>query len=215
MKNHKHLILIPLLLVGFALTACTPQEQADQQTSETAEMTAAALLPTIGASYPYPAPQNPVAYPVPSAGNLPYPVANQPRFTYPAPSEANTNPYPQPTIPTPVPVEEKPFLLDKPIVANASTVTGSGPAGIPILIADVTFMGEILGEGTIGQDGTFSIDLVAPATETHLIGLALGDLKGTAWEFNAFTEPGFMGPGAQQVPMVGFMYDTFLIEAAK
>jgi len=114
-----------------------------------------------------------------------------------------------------VPVEVKPFLLDKPIDAGAKTVTGTGPAGIPILIVDVNFMGEILGEGTIGQDGTYAINLVTPAVEQHLIGLALGDLKGTPWEFNAFTEPGFTGPGAQQVPMVGYIYDSFLIETAK
>jgi hypothetical protein len=107
--------------------------------------------------------------------------------------------------------DEVPFRLDKPIVAGATAVTGSGPAGVPILLEDVTFMGALLGQGTVGQDGRFSFSV--PALEAgHRLGVTLGDISGTQWTPEQFHSPGYWGEGAMQAPNVGFFFDTAQVQ---
>ncbi len=87
-------------------------------------------------------------------------------------------------------------------------VSGSGPANVPIVIANVFLMGEIIGEGTIGADGRFEFT-VTPALEVgHWIGIALDNLTDTEFAYEDFYAQGFRGPGATQVPQVGFIYDS-------
>ncbi len=54
-----------------------------------------------------------------------------------------------------------PFKLERPILTGATEVRGTGPAGVPVFLADVTFMGESLGTGTIGSDGKFAVAVQA------------------------------------------------------
>lgn len=102
------------------------------------------------------------------------------------------------------------FQFDRPIHAGITEVHGTGPAGVPVYIADVTFMGEPLGTGTIGADGKFTIH-VSPLLATHRIGLALGILDGTQWKPADFYDAKFYGPNAMQVPQVGFFHDTEMV----
>lgn len=105
-----------------------------------------------------------------------------------------------------------PFRLDKPIVEGINTVSGTGPSGVPIIIADVTFVGEVLGTGRIGPDGVFTI--AVPVLEKgHRIGLAIGDLTGTQWKMEDFYPPEYHGDEAMQVPQVGFFHDTALVQS--
>ncbi len=103
-----------------------------------------------------------------------------------------------------------PFRLERPIAAGATEVRGSGPAGVPIVIMDVTFMGEPLGTGTIGPDGKFVVN-VKPLPDGHRIGLALGVLDGTGWKPEDFYLQGYYGPDAMQAPQVGFFHDTVMV----
>lgn len=103
-----------------------------------------------------------------------------------------------------------PFRLNKPVVVGIQEVSGSGPAGVPIMILDITFMGNILGEGTIKPDGTFNIQ-VPKLEKNHRIGLTLGYLDGTEWIPEDFYSPGFNGDNPLQVPMVDFFFDTAII----
>ena len=103
-----------------------------------------------------------------------------------------------------------PFKLERPIPAGATEVRGTGPAGVPVFVADVTFMGESLGTGTIGPDGKFVV-AVKPLEANHRLGLALGNLEGTAWKPEDFYQEAFYGPDAMQVPQVGFFQDTVLV----
>ena len=105
-----------------------------------------------------------------------------------------------------------PFTIERPLVAGATVVHGTGPAGVPIYIADVTFMGDPLGTGTIGPDGKFTIQ-VRPLEASHRIGLALGILDGTPWKPADFYPDKFFGPGAMQIPQVGFFHDTEMVPA--
>jgi hypothetical protein len=103
-----------------------------------------------------------------------------------------------------------PFQLERPIVAGAAVIRGTGPAGVPIWIADVTFMGEVLGQGTIGPDGKFAIQ-VQPLEANHRLGIALAELAGTPWTAEDFSRPEFYGPDATQAPQVGFFFDTVMV----
>src|SRR5436190_24352817 len=54
-----------------------------------------------------------------------------------------------------------PFLINKPLQEVATQVTGTGPAGVPIRLQDITFMGDLVAETVISDDGTFTF-MVAP-----------------------------------------------------
>lgn len=112
--------------------------------------------------------------------------------------------------PMSAPSDVVPFRLDKPLAAGATEVRGIGPAGVPIFIADITFMGEPLGTSTIGPDGKFSVQ-VKPLVAGHRIGVALGILDGTRWKPEDFYRQDFYGPGAMQAPQVGFFHDTVMV----
>jgi len=113
-----------------------------------------------------------------------------------------------PSLPTEMQI---PFQLKKPVAVGDGYVEGSGPPGVPILIADVTFMGTVLGSTTIDQQGTFRAQLAGPAEAKHRIGIALGDLQGTEWSQETFQDELFYGAEPLLVPTVGFFYDTFLV----
>ena len=93
-----------------------------------------------------------------------------------------------------------------------TVVRGSGPAGVPVLLVDVTFMGQNLAQTVIGPDGTFEITLSA-LEKNHRIGLMLGELAGTPWTDATFQDPGYNGMEAMQVPQIGFLFDTVFVEA--
>lgn len=104
-----------------------------------------------------------------------------------------------------------PFQLDKPIAAGATRVTGSGPAGVPIALLDITFGGPLLAMGTIGQDGRFELELGEPLEARHRIGITLGNLTGTGWQLEDFSDKGFHGDEARTVPQIGFFFDTCMV----
>ena len=79
---------------------------------------------------------------------------------------------------------------------------------MPVVIANVFLMGEIIGEGTIGADGRFSFPISPTLEAGHWIGIALDNLTDTGFAYEDFYAQGFRGPGAEQVPQVGFIYDS-------
>ncbi len=123
-------------------------------------------------------------------------------------------PYPYPDIkPTkriPAINNTVPFRLNKPVIEGTQEITGSGPPGVPIMILDITFMGNILGEGIIDKDGTFIIQ-VPTLEKNHRIGLTIGYLDGTEWTPEDFYFPDFNGDEPLQVPMVDFFFDTTMV----
>ncbi len=136
------------------------------------------------------------AYPIGST-----PATNSPSVAYPIAS---------PTRP-PGSGNVTPFRLDKPIVAGATQISGTGPAGVPIVLVDVTFMGPVLGQTTIGADGKFVFQ-VAALEKSHRIGVTLADLTGTKWKTEDFSDQGYQGDEAVLVPQVAFFYDTALVK---
>jgi hypothetical protein len=162
----------------------------------------------------YPAPNQSV----PAQGNASYPAPPTANTNYPAPGtdlpgylNPTNAPYPLPPSPTMnpgTPVKVVPFRINKPVPDGATEVSGTGPADIPITLADITMYGDILSQTTIKSDGTFKFNLSQPIGKGHLIGVALSDLKGTKWVAANFTDPGFKGDKPNLVPLVGFFFDT-------
>jgi hypothetical protein len=203
--------LAGLLLLAFALTSCSGPSPVQTIQPETS----AAANP----SYPEPAATNAINNPG-QRTVYPPPLATLDLSSYPAPTESSQGnaessinpaypaPPPSPTINVGTPVKLAPFKINKPLVAGMIEITGSGPAGIPITLADITTYGDVMGEATISNDGTFSIKLGKPLEVNHWVGLTYSDLRNTKWVSANFDDPGFRGDSPQLIPLVGFFFDT-------
>jgi len=101
------------------------------------------------------------------------------------------------------------FQIDRPLKAGDTVVKGKGPAGIPIVIANVTTMGNELGAGVIGPDNRFAIT-VQPLVANTRIGVKPGNLEGTGHTYEEFFTPEYQGEGAQNIPLVDNYLDTVL-----
>ena len=62
------------------------------------------------------------------------------------------------------------FQLDGPLMAGETQVSGTGVAGVPIIIMDVSRMTEI-GSGTVDSDNRFSITASEPLVAYSIIGV--------------------------------------------
>ena len=133
---------------------------------------------------------------VPTAVVTPLPDA------YPA-----TTSLPPEAYPPPMPTARTGTLLalDKPIRAGDTVVSGVGPASLPVVISNITFLGEQLGAGVIGDDGIFSIE-VSQVPSSIRIGLT-ADI-GSIGLMESDIRP---GDDAISVPEVGYFYDSFVI----
>lgn len=120
-------------------------------------------------------------------------------------------PYPGPSGRTPRPGAVR-FQIERPVRADDTLVKGSGPAGIPVVIVNVTMLGDELGGGVIGADNRFAIS-VPPLPSSIRIGLTVDDLTGTNYTIEEFYGDEYKGEGALMVPMVGYFQDTVLVQS--
>ena len=111
------------------------------------------------------------------------------------------------TDPYPAPGDEDGVLLaiNQPINAGDTMIHGVGPAGLPIIILNITFVGEQLGAGVIDEDGTFSIPVV-PIPEGVRIGVTADSDVTDSLEVEILP-----GEGEISVPRVGYFYDSVVI----
>ena len=114
----------------------------------------------------------------------------------------------------PVPLEGSIFSIGEPLRQDATEVTGTGPQGIPISIADLTLMGEVLGRGKVDTDGRFAISVTPPLIANHRIGIMLDDQNTELY----FTEEllaqleAFRGDNAITIPRIGAAYDAASVQ---
>jgi hypothetical protein len=123
-----------------------------------------------------------------------------------SPLQAQTSPL----APAPATRDVIPFQLDRPISPGATVVTGRGPAGVPVVLLDVTFGGPLLASGVIGSDNKFELELDSPLEARHRIGITLGNLDGSEWQATDFSDE-FHGEEAMNFPQIGFFFDTYMI----
>jgi hypothetical protein len=132
---------------------------------------------------------------------------------YPAPlATPTTGPYPPPS-PTLIPVDAYPaedveptgtlLAINPPLQTGATTVSGVGPAGITVIVQDITSMGEVLAQTVIGEDGTFTVDVPALEVNTRI---------GLTTNAGDSVEGGIRpGDGSMNVPQVGYFYDSVMV----
>jgi hypothetical protein len=100
------------------------------------------------------------------------------------------------------------FEIDEPVSKNDNVVTGSGPANVPIILVDVSEMASILSKTVINNDGLFTFDLQIKLEPGHLIGIQLGDIKGTGLNESDFlyNENYFVKP------LIGILFDMVVVK---
>lgn len=180
-----------LFTLAFELVSCSQQPRLDQ--------TVGIMSQTPTELYPYPDPLQSTR----TSGAYPPPLR-------PLKPTTKIDTYPEP-VSSQIIAGGPPFELNRPIIEGTSLIEGSGPAGVPILIVDVTMMGEVLGQGVIDSTGEFAIETI-PVELGHRIGIMLGILEGTQWQPESFQSNGYFGKQALTVPMVGFLYDTTMVQ---
>jgi len=104
-----------------------------------------------------------------------------------------------------------PFQLEKPVFEGSLEVNGKGPANVFITISDLTFSGEILGDGKINSDGIFNIQLLRPTEKNHRIGISIDNTYSEQYSEVDFNNTGFFGDESRLVPFIGFFYDTAMV----
>ncbi len=205
-RSYPVLLFSILLLV---LAACGPADV--QVPDESVTEQAAELTPTVvpleeetdgnpaEQGYPPPPPVLPTVQESYPAETLPLPTATSLPDVYPAPTIAEV--FAEPRI-----------RLDLPVRAGSSMVTGQAPPGLVLALVDVTYNGALLGTGTAGSDGRFTIDAQG-LLEGNRLGVTFGELEpGLSLSEMSVKYYPHRGEGFMNLPNVGVMLDTTLIE---
>jgi hypothetical protein len=100
------------------------------------------------------------------------------------------------------------FNIDKPVKVSTMTVTGNGPANVPIILVDVSEMGKELAKTTIDDEGKFLFKLQESLIVDHTIGIKLGNLDGTNLDPNDF----IYSDSYYDRPMIGVLFDIVRVE---
>jgi hypothetical protein len=95
-------------------------------------------------------------------------------------------------------VELPPFIIDEPLYEGDTTVSGSGPAGVPIIIMDISLMTAIA-EGRIDEDGEFSIAVTPPLKAPNLVGIMFDETKSSPYTADQLP----CGERCRDQPLVG------------
>lgn len=171
-------LLVPLVLVGCGPTSPEP-----------ATPSATPAAPGQPAQPGYPAPAQP-GYPAPA----------QPG--YPAPAGAGGYPVPQVEYP-----EGPEFRMNVPVRSSDTQVSGTGPAGVPINLINVEDNGTVIGQTTIAEDGTYTVDVTGNMGPSQMIAVTLGDISDTDLQRENFIQ----GPGYVELPFVGRIFTSTVV----
>lgn len=128
---------------------------------------------------------------------------------YPAPVQINETESGYPITEVTFDLPEGPeFHIDRPVSSTDLTVTGNGPANVPIILVNVSEVGNVLAETVIDEQGTFVFQINQALTVGHTLGIQLGNIEGTEFEENQFvySETYF------DRPYVGILFDLVVVE---
>lgn len=134
------------------------------------------------------------------------------------PPAASPTPLPTATMPAEYPADEPAeqfleprFRLDLPLQPGATLVTGQAPPGLALIVADVTYNGEVLGSGVVGDDARFSIE-VASLRPGNRVGITFGEIEeGLSLVDMAEKYYQYRGEGFINIPNVGIFFDSALV----
>lgn len=100
------------------------------------------------------------------------------------------------------------FNIDTPVTQNDLTITGNGPANVPIILIDVSEVGLVLAETVIDNEGSFIFSLERPIPSGNTIGIQLGDIEGTEFDENQFIN----SETYYDRPFIGILFDLVVVE---
>lgn len=164
----KRILLLLVLMFMLTLVACKSRTDAGEPVLEPITDLTEEPLETAPEDVT-PISEIGLTYPVVEGENI-YPVGDQ-----------------QDKYPISDPLKQGPkFTIDEPVTTDAKFVTGTGPEDVPIRLVDVSLMGQELGLTTIGDDGKFSFELETKLVSGHSIGLMIGDLSNTDFNYDDF-----------------------------
>jgi len=118
-------------------------------------------------------------------------------------------PYPSSTSSTPRYAIVR-FQIDRPVKAGDTLVKGNGPAGVSIVIFNVTF-GMPIGTGVIDADNRFAVS-VPPLEPNIRIGVGVDAPDGQDFTPEEFYSDKYKGEGALLVPFIGYFQDTVMVQ---
>lgn len=198
----KRQLLVVLLLVVSLLAGCGGADEPEP----TATAMPAPTNTSAPASTPAPA-DTPTDEPIPTKeSQLESPLDTRNAQISPLLADS---PLATPILPTPIPVVQ--FKIDTPVYAGMDSISGSGPANLPLVLINITDGGEPLGEAETDEDGNFEMDLDADLLAGRRIGLTIGDLSDSELTYEHFLDRGFYGDTALSVPRIGFFYTTLMV----
>lgn len=122
-----------------------------------------------------------------------------PQGAYPVPPAEATSAYPAPNSSLP---EGPKFTINTPLKAADGQVSGTGPAGVPIRVINITRGADPIADLTIGDDGSFKAAVAGKINAGDRIALTLGNTSGTKFNSADFLR----GPGYEDLPMVGVVF---------
>jgi hypothetical protein len=127
------------------------------------------------------------------------------------PYPLETNSYPMPNsgqVNQQLPKQGPDFNIDKPVKLSATMVTGNGPANVPMVLVDVSEMGQELATTTIDGQGNFIFILTSPLIVDHTIGIKLGDVQDTTLDPDDF----MYSDSYYDRPLIGILFDIARVE---
>ena len=108
----------------------------------------------------------------------------------------------------PPPLPEGPlFTINTAVSVGDTVVRGTGGPGVPLRVVNVTQYASELGQGKVGPDGEYEIELSQGLRAGERMGLMLGDLAGTNLQADDFGH----GPGYRDVPLIGVVFTSTLV----
>ena len=137
------------------------------------------------------------SYPPPS------PVAQNEAESYPIVTATPDASYPAPE-PTKRPAV---VILDEPVSATDQMVSGTGLPNLPVKVISISRNGDQLGQGTIGEDGTFTIE-VSQLEQGTLVGIIVDDLSSSD-----YTEEDLHNcEGCRDMPLLGTILASAVVQ---
>lgn len=213
-KPNTILLLAMSLVLLLILAACGASAPAPDQTQQNAQTatengTPGAAAPLLNEGVGTSEEAYPAATAVPEEPADP--TGSYPPAASPTPLPTATMPAEYPAVEPAEQFLEPRFRLDLPLEPGATLVTGQAPPGLALIVADVTYNGEVLGSGAAGDDARFSIE-VAPLRPGNRVGITFGEIEeGLSLVDMAEKYYLYRGEGFVNLPNVGIFYDSALV----
>ncbi len=97
--------------------------------------------------------------------------------------------------------------LDEPLYAGATQVSGVGPAGVPIIIMDISAMSPI-GSGEVDENGEFVVQVAPALAAPNLVGIMLDDARPSPYPKEALPCIGT----CRDQPLIGLLFDRVVVK---